>query len=76
MAKEKLGKKAGIEEKLDLIIKLLGLQTLQKDIKSKIQQEQIVIMKKRGFSRKEISSVFEIKGQQVDKALSRAKAKK
>lgn len=76
MAKEKLDKEAGIGEKLDLIIKLLGLQTLQKDIKNKTQQEQIVIMKKRGFSRKEISSVFRIKGQQVDKALRRAKAKK
>lgn len=74
MVKEK--NKEEISEKLDIIIKLLGLMATQADLSKKTQQEQVVILYKMGFRNKDIAAIFSIKAQQVNNALLRHKKRK
>lgn len=65
-----------IAEKLDVIMRLLGLAVTQKDLPSLSQGDQIILMNKAGLRNKDIAGIFGIKSQQVTNALSKAKKKK
>ncbi|MFA5388316.1 MAG: hypothetical protein WC312_00995 [Candidatus Omnitrophota bacterium] len=65
-----------ILQKLDLVIKLLGIIATQADLSKKLQREQIVILDKHGFRNKDIANIFGIKAQQVNNALLGNKKRK
>lgn len=68
--------KENVCDKLDLIIKLLGIIATQGDLRKKNQQDQIVILYKMGFRNKDIANIFGIKAQQVNNAVLRHKKRK
>lgn len=65
-----------IMQKLDLVIKLLGIIATQADLSKKLQREQIVTLDKYGFRNKDIANIFGIKAQQVNNALLSNKKRK
>jgi len=65
-----------VVDKLDVIIKLLGVIATVKDFASLTQGDQIVHMNKIGLRNKDIASILGIKHQQVTNALRNIGKKK
>lgn len=65
-----------LDNKLDLIIKLLGVIATQGDFPQKKQEAQIVEFYKMGFRNKDISCVLGIRPQQVNNAILKTKKRK